>query len=562
MTFPAAGAACDSTGPAPCRASRAPSSAIAGVPLPRGLGDAAVAALVAFLALLPRLEGTFSPGKYLWAEDGTIFIRQAARLGFSSLFEPYAGYLHLYPRLAALLASPFGLRIQAGILFAGWCLAFFAMAHLVFRRARDCGLAPQWGALLLALIVLQPSYGEVFFNITNAQFMLAVALMLCFLPGMPAPRPTPLRLLALGVACLTGPFSLFLAAALLVRCCVERTLPADWRLFVPVAAGAVVQALCLAFSDRVGTAGIASDPLAWMHALALMLALGASTPLAVLAATLFWLLLLSLLLAPAGRFAAAVPHRRVALFCLLLAFINVLAALYSARSHPLAVVPSGGGNRYTWVPYALIFFAALAASTGHAAQRSLLATGLALLCAGAFQPVRMTDLRFASHANLANYTSVSIPLNPVWPAYPGWHIDWLAGQDRLSSLRSLRIDPDAVDVAGMTLVGEGEGLRFVASENDPAIVPRARIACGAARDIAVDIELSRAGEGWTQLFWSASGDFSEARSLRRFHPAGPVRVRHAFPNPSARPEGIVLRFDPLEGPGEGRITDFRVYCLP
>lgn len=67
-------------------------------------------ALLLFLGLAAALlELRFAaPGpiaQYLWAEDGSIFINQAHTLGLAALWQPYAGYLHLYPRLVALLAN-------------------------------------------------------------------------------------------------------------------------------------------------------------------------------------------------------------------------------------------------------------------------------------------------------------------------------------------------------------------------------------------------------------------------------------------------------------------------
>ena len=47
----------------------------------------------------------------LWAEDGTRFLSDQLHMGFSAIFEPYAGYYHFIPRFATwLFQSSFSLK--------------------------------------------------------------------------------------------------------------------------------------------------------------------------------------------------------------------------------------------------------------------------------------------------------------------------------------------------------------------------------------------------------------------------------------------------------------------
>ncbi|MGA2654651.1 MAG: hypothetical protein ABSF18_01560, partial [Gammaproteobacteria bacterium] len=57
--------------------------------------------LVVFICIFLRFSTEYSVSDYLWAEDGQVFLTQALQMGLNSLWEPYAGYLHLYPRLFA-----------------------------------------------------------------------------------------------------------------------------------------------------------------------------------------------------------------------------------------------------------------------------------------------------------------------------------------------------------------------------------------------------------------------------------------------------------------------------
>ncbi len=43
-----------------------------------------------------------------WAEDGGVFLTQAISNSWGSLLIPYAGYLHTFPRLLAMISLIFG----------------------------------------------------------------------------------------------------------------------------------------------------------------------------------------------------------------------------------------------------------------------------------------------------------------------------------------------------------------------------------------------------------------------------------------------------------------------
>jgi len=65
----------------------------------------------------------FLDGRYLWAEDGNVFVNGALSMGWESIFNPYAGYIHLYPRLISFFAVQLDLRFLPIVFFSslGWC---------------------------------------------------------------------------------------------------------------------------------------------------------------------------------------------------------------------------------------------------------------------------------------------------------------------------------------------------------------------------------------------------------------------------------------------------------
>ena len=91
----------------------------------------------------------------------------------SSLFLPYAGYLHLVPRLTALGAARFD-PLWAPALTTG---VAFALTLVVFARLLSPRMElPRRGLLPLAVVLL-PDAREIFFNLTNVQWLLALGLV-------------------------------------------------------------------------------------------------------------------------------------------------------------------------------------------------------------------------------------------------------------------------------------------------------------------------------------------------------------------------------------------------
>ncbi|MBF4586718.1 MULTISPECIES: hypothetical protein [unclassified Curtobacterium] len=93
----------------------------------------------------------------VWAEDGGLFLRERIALGpVDSLLHPYAGYLHLVPRLLVDVAWALPVQDYARALSAGACVVVGAVSVTVFLLARD--VVPQWPlrALLAAVPALLP----------------------------------------------------------------------------------------------------------------------------------------------------------------------------------------------------------------------------------------------------------------------------------------------------------------------------------------------------------------------------------------------------------------------
>jgi hypothetical protein len=141
----------------------------------------------------------------LAAEDGTIFLTQDEQIGARALAEPYMGYLHLLPRLIAWFASHTADPAWWPAIYNG--ITLLVTAGLFVRLASPRLQLPGKPWLVLAFAAI-PHTGEVFFNITNLQWLTAFFLLLQVLMARPAghlQRAVDLGIMA--VVGLTGPFA-------------------------------------------------------------------------------------------------------------------------------------------------------------------------------------------------------------------------------------------------------------------------------------------------------------------------------------------------------------------
>ena len=198
-----------------------------------------------------------------FAEDGKVFYQQAHELGFAhSLLLPYAGYLHLFPRLIA------GLSLLVPLFYVPLFFNVVALAiqgitavYLCSARLRNIGPLPL--RVMIAFLYLGlPHIGEVWGRLTNSQWHLAV---LSFLILIAAPAQSRLGTwfdrLALAAGALTGPFSVLLLPIAVVAAVYRRSSRTIINLVI-MGVGAAVQVVTLLINGRPETGMLgASFPL-------------------------------------------------------------------------------------------------------------------------------------------------------------------------------------------------------------------------------------------------------------------------------------------------------------
>lgn len=175
------------------------------------LGLAATIWLLAALLLFSREPGHLMHPQ-LWAEDGVLWLREAYVSGFSCLADPVAGYFQTLSRLAGLLAAKLPLTL-APALFAGIAFLFQLLPVLLLLSPRGRKWVPSLTfRLLLALYYVgEPNSSEVYVNLTNAMWHLALAVFLLLVMPKPTSRiGLVLDVILLLLSSVSGPLVLFL----------------------------------------------------------------------------------------------------------------------------------------------------------------------------------------------------------------------------------------------------------------------------------------------------------------------------------------------------------------
>ncbi|CAB3687708.1 hypothetical protein [Achromobacter pestifer] len=519
--------------------------------------------LLAVLLLIPRLDGwDYSPGKYLWAEDGSVFINDAQRLGVASIWQAYQGYLHAYPRIVAYLAGFVDLSFRPLVLLAGWCIAYVFMAYTLIQRSWTLGVSAIGTAILLMAVAIQPNVGEVFFTLTNTQWLLAAGFAIILLTGDANSLGfKPYRLLGLSILGLTGPFSVVILPVLTLRALYFKDLSANAWIYVTTLFCACIQAAVLLNSPRLAVNGGSIDLLSWAVGFGRLAFFSVDAPLGWAGAITLWI---AMIVGIASHWAAGGTARTTAVQGVMLtvmALLLLLASMYSAKSNVAAVIVLGSGSRYTWVPYTLILFALwIFTKRSLVCQLLIGAIWLAIALPVAHRDTQ-SSLQFGPFADFSKYQNVVIPLHPLVPEFPGWYIE---GVQRTHLPLAENLEQDILisreTSSGGDVERNGKLIALRSTGNDPILIFENKFECPEnTKNVAVETEIRRSVAGAMQLFWAGRNYFSEVDSLKRWYPEGLVKAQFAFPYMK---EGLVLRLDPMEVEGTAVIESMTLICLP
>ena len=169
--------------------------------------------LAGFALLLFSREPGHLLAPQLWAEDGAIWIAYGYDYGLATLLQPRAGYLQTLSQLGGLL----GIMLPFTAIPLFFALVAFAVqlapaALLLSRRGAALIASLPIRLLLVAYYIGQPNSAEVYVNLTNAMWHLALlAFLLVVLPKPKTRFGLGLDIALLLLAGLSGPLVLFIA---------------------------------------------------------------------------------------------------------------------------------------------------------------------------------------------------------------------------------------------------------------------------------------------------------------------------------------------------------------
>ncbi len=497
--------------------------------------------------------------RHLWAEDGNVFLNDASA-GWATLWRPYAGYIHLYPRLIALISQCVELINRPNILICGWLISYALLVHAIARLMRSVGASPIHTAAAVALVSLQPQNGEVLFNITNSQWMMGAALFtIAVTPQQGTTRTSPLKLGVVALMGLTGPFSILLAPIIILYLWHRPTWRGNRSLYAVIVATSVIQAWVLLSSGRATQPGTIAPFSEWLATLTRQLTLGAGKPITYVAAFLF-LSLSSYLLLKTPKDS---PARQTSVAAMISFLAITQASAYAIKDAPMLTSPLSSGSRYNWIPYTLIILYGIVISArADKKTRILLMAAVSLISMKATKATIVEELQFESYARFSEIKPVIIPINPVWNMYPGWHI---SARPRTAIQSKADIDTDfpasllRKDLSSTSISTVEDKNILIKSESgiEHAVLDTGD-RCRNHLSVGLEIDLKRDNDGFVTLRWSESEGFPEQNSLKRWYPNGTITTQFAFQRGH---QSRFLQITPMDRQGTTLIHSIRVYCL-
>ena len=506
---------------------------------------------VAVLCLFLRLHSGLDIDNYLWAEDGEIFFGAASSLGIQSLWTPYAGYIHLYPRLVAWLANYLPLAYIPKVYFFSWGLAFLGSIYAITYCAIKTKLNHYNIIFLSVFIVLQPNDSEVFFSLTNSQWLLGLALT-TIVATQHALKLSISKLIFVITASLTGPFSILITPLVILKVLLQKSFYKNKTFYLGIFVCAMIQVGFILYTGRVAGAPMNLSPVAWVKSYLIILLFGASNPLTLFFGVTFWSAIFYALYQRLNqRSKTNTKGDLYIVFFLFIACILHITADFYALKDPYAILAmaKSGGGRYTLAPYTLIIFSAILLAQPFKKTNIIIISSALMISLLQFYVANRPNMHFNSFARYAEYENVNVPINPVYSKYPGSHINSDKKRTKETS-----------DLISQSLTFHQENERIISKAGSPKqFILDTPVSCKNTSDIAVRLDLLRDTAGWITLYWNDKARAFDKKSIKRYYPTGKVNAQFAFPA-SEQPNYLGLVFDDLSS----KVTIIKAvaYCIP
>lgn len=513
--------------------------------------------MVCFLVLLVLFirigDINFTDGKYIWAEDGNVFINQAFSLGWESIFTPYAGYIHLYPRLVSFFAVKFDLIYLPTIFFLAWTIAVLYCSLVIYEWIYRKTGSIIIGAIIPVLILLQPHSGESFFNITNAHWFLALALIILLIDE--EHKINYKNFIIFILFGLTGPFSILVLPILFLNIFLKKDLKENYLKYVIVLISAGIQIYFMTQSNRISGV-IDSNIFHWLQNMFNFFSFGLSGYFLILSFLIWCIAIFYTLKIFCDACQKKITENQINAILLIFALIIIyFAGVWSTKQSPQVLNPLGGGARYFVIPYALLIIS----SPLLIKNKIVLSLFLGLMFITSFLQLNKgglfnkANLNFQSFAWFSNHVDkINIPIHPQWGIYPGWHIE-KNKENKIIGTNYISIDLKKTNIIN----GKKYEEKIEATNNDLQIVFDFPLACKDSSHIGLEVVLTRDSDGWSQVFYGQkSTSFSEQNSLKRYYLAGNTVMQFAFENNDLEK----IRIDPTVKKESIKVDEIKIYC--
>lgn len=496
-------------------------------------------------------------GDLLWAEDANVFINDVYSQGLSSVIKPYAGYLHLYPRLWSTLLPHIGINNAPIWLFAGWFTAVIVMAILLVKALNSVGVKTKEALLLLALIYVQPTSSEVYFNITNAQWFLGFAIGIWYLIRSNIEN-TVAEVVILLMLTLTGPFGILLMPVLLIKYLVFKHLrPTRLLIFIYILCVGL-QVLSMSTSVR-SSSPIDLNLAHWLKAVEIFLTMGLPSFFKLFALGLWLFVAYSIFKAATQKHCT--PKQLGAILIIIYGLVIYAASLYASKNAPHILSPFGGGSRYFWIPYASLFTAAILLASKQSTKYGIYSLIIIICFIGLDEPkIQRNPTDFLARVKFNEIEKRDIKINPFWEVWPdAWRINYTR-QKIISTphvFHELTTDNE-LGVNG-NLYKKSEILSIQDLNGDPFLIFKIPVKCEKYTYIALIADTSRDSPSYAQIFWgnSQTHEFSEKNSRSSFVGKGRNELVYAIEKNFSVD---MIRFDPSGDKELQNIHKLKIYC--
>jgi hypothetical protein len=155
----------------------------------------------------------------VWAEDGRVFLADALRDDLATnLFAPYAGYMHLFPRLAAQFTASAAPLEQLGLWINVCGAALWAgMALMAFVSTRGRLQEPLRWLLWVVVMIVPLGSLELATNVANSHWLLTFGLFTVLVSRSRGPVQIVFGSVVIALAVMSDPLTLLFAPFVLLR---------------------------------------------------------------------------------------------------------------------------------------------------------------------------------------------------------------------------------------------------------------------------------------------------------------------------------------------------------